>query len=81
MKRHARKRPKHSLGRSIKEARERAGMTQLALSHLIGYRGENAGAYISRLEADNQMPRLDMLQRIADALGVAVCSLLPGERK
>lgn len=65
------------LGAAIKHAREAGGMTQLALAHLIGYRGDDAGAYISRVESNHQAPRIDTLSRIAEALGVPVCSLLP----
>lgn len=67
------------LGENIKSARTAKGITQLALAHAIGYTGDDAGAYISRVESGQQAPRLDTLQRIADALGVAVCSLLPGK--
>ncbi len=86
---HARKTPKRkavsrvrkkpgakTLGSAIKEARKTKGLTQLALAHAIGYTGDDAGAYVSRVESDSQAPRLDTLQRIAEALGVAVCSLL-----
>jgi transcriptional regulator with XRE-family HTH domain len=69
------------LGDNIKEARQRKGMTQLTLAHAIGYQGSDAGAYISRVESNSQAPRIDTLSRIADALGVAVCSLLPGREK
>jgi len=76
-KRKALKRPKPSaLGLNIKQARTKANMTQLALAHAIGYEGDDAGAYISRVESNHQAPRIDTLQRIAEALGVAVCSLL-----
>lgn len=60
----------------IQDARKRKNMTQLALAHAIGYTGDDAGAYISRVESNTQAPRLDTLQRIAEALGVTVCSLL-----
>lgn len=84
VKRHAVKRkPKRpskavpqSLGQNIRSARERKNMTQLALAHAIGYTGDDAGAYISRVESNTQAPRIDTLQRIAEALGVTVCSLL-----
>lgn len=81
-KRKARSRPKpkppakESLGDNIKRARTAANLTQLALAHQIGYQGDDAGAYISRVESNHQAPRIDTLQRIADALGVPVCSLL-----
>lgn len=87
VKRHAAKRPSRkpkevqSLGLNIQTARKAANLTQLALAHAIGYTGDDAGAYISRVESGSQEPRLDTLQRIADALGVAVCSLLPGTVK
>lgn len=84
VKRHARKLPSRSrkdatapsLGRNIQTARNAKGITQLALAHAIGYKGEDAGAYISRVESDHQAPRIDTLQRIAEALGVTACSLL-----
>ena len=78
-KRKARSRPKTKpgdLGSNIKRARTAANLTQLALAHQIGYQGDDAGAYISRVESNHQAPRIDTLQRIADALGVPVCSLL-----
>ena len=65
-----------TLGENIKRARTAANLTQLALAHQIGYQGDDAGAYISRVESNHQAPRIDTLQRIADALGVPVCSLL-----
>lgn len=84
VKRHALKKPKprrktkevNSLGSNIQIARKRKDMTQLALAHAIGYTGDDAGAYISRVESNTQAPRIDTLQRIAEALGVTVCSLL-----
>lgn len=81
VKRHARQlRPSkevgESLGTRIKTARQKKGITQLALAHAIGYAGDDAGAYISRVESDHQAPRIDTLQRIAEALGVSACSLL-----
>lgn len=66
------------IGKNIREARADKGITQLALAHAIGYNGDDAGAYISRVEAGQQEPRLDTLARIAEALGVTTCSLLPG---
>jgi transcriptional regulator with XRE-family HTH domain len=84
-KRHAVKRPpkkrspkgvQATLGQNIKHARTAKGMTQLALAHAIGYTGDDAGAYISRVESDTQAPRIDTLLRIAEALQVTMCSLL-----
>lgn len=51
-------------------------MTQLALAHAIGYKGEDAGAYVSRVEAGNQEPRLPVLARLAQALKVDLASLV-----
>lgn len=65
-----------SLGQNIRSARERKNLTQRALAHSIGYNGDDAGAYISRVEANVQAPRIDTLLRIAKALGVTMCSLL-----
>lgn len=79
-KRHALRREKSSktkIGENILAARSEAGITQLALAHAIGYNGADAGAYISRVESGAQEPRLDTLSRIAEALGVTTCSLLP----
>jgi len=61
---------------NIREARERRALTQLALAHKIGYRGDDAGAYICRLEAGQQEPRLKTLRKIAEALGVKLAVLL-----
>jgi transcriptional regulator with XRE-family HTH domain len=88
-KRHARNRPRThkevqgprrqaggTLGGNIRQARTKANLTQLALAHAIGYTGDDAGAYISRVESNTQAPRIDTLLRIAEALGVTMCSLL-----
>lgn len=64
------------VGPNIRDARENKGLTQLALAHKIGYKGEDAGAYICRLEAGSQEPRLRTLHKIAVALGVTVAALL-----
>jgi transcriptional regulator with XRE-family HTH domain len=65
-----------TLGENIRNARTKANLTQLALAHAIGYTGDDAGAYISRVESNTQAPRIDTLLRIAEALGVTMCSLL-----
>lgn len=68
---------KPTLGSRIKEARKRRKLTQLGLAHAIGYKGSGAGAFISRVENGEQDPHLGNLQRIARALDVSICSLLP----
>ncbi len=64
------------LGARIRAARLKSKMTQLALAHAIGYKGEDAGAYVSRVETGNQEPRLPVLARLAKALKVNLASLV-----
>jgi len=64
------------IGPNIKRAREKAGMTQIALAHAIGRTGDDAGAAICRIEASQHEPRLDTLGKIAAALKVSLDSLL-----
>lgn len=78
VKRKVAKKPRSALGEKIKSARAARGLTQLALAHAIGYKGDDVGAFISRVENGAQVPRINTLQRIAEALGVTVCALLPG---
>lgn len=66
-----------TLGSRIKEARKSRGMTQRSLAHAIGYKGLGAGAFISRIESGVYHPQLGNLQRIAQALKVSMCELLP----
>ncbi len=59
------------IGERLKTARKAAGLTQSKL-------GQKAGSnhvQVSRIEA-GQIPTLDMLARLADALGVDSCDLL-----
>lgn len=64
------------LGPNIRRLREARDMTQLALAHQIGLHGNDAGAFISRVEAGLQEPRLDNLSLIAQALGVGIAELI-----
>lgn len=64
------------LGRNIKSARIAANMTQLQLAHAIGFKGEDAGAYICRVEAGKQEPRLPIIIKIAARLRVNLESLI-----
>lgn len=60
------------LGDELRKARERAGMTQEALSF-------NAGVhrtYISQLEHDKKSPTIDVLFRLCDAIGVPASRLI-----
>lgn len=65
-----------TIGDNIKTARTRRDMTQLLLAHKIGMSGEDAGAFISRIEAGIQEPRIGTLRKIAKALGVKVEKLM-----
>lgn len=71
-----RKRKRSSLAHKLRTARSKAGMTQLALAHLSGYKGKDAGAHICRIEAGQQKPQLETLIRISKALGVKMEELL-----
>lgn len=70
------------IGENITAARTAKGMTQLALAHAVGWVGPDAGAHISRYESGANEPRLSTLQRLAEALGVAIdVLLLPSTKK
>ena len=64
------------LGDAIRKARQRAGLSQLAVAHAIGFTGQDAGAYICRVEGGHIQPRFDTLARICNALGIEMKSLL-----
>jgi len=70
--------PQQSIGQNIRLLREEKGMTQRGLAHLLGHEGDDAGAYISRVEADETEPRVSTLVRIAQVLGVELEALLVG---
>lgn len=72
--------PNSLIGENIRAARENFGLTQLALAHKIGYKGEDAGAHICRLELGLHEPRVTTLRKIATALRTTVAALL-GPRK
>lgn len=61
-----------TIGQRIKEAREKAGLTQEELGKKIGV----TGVAIMRYEKDQRQPRLAQLQAIASALGVPVQELI-----
>ncbi|HEY1366359.1 MAG TPA: helix-turn-helix transcriptional regulator [Gaiellaceae bacterium] len=63
-----------AVGRRIREARESAGISQRQLS----FEGCTA-AYISRIEAGERVPSLQLLQEFARRLGVGVGYLARGE--
>lgn len=60
------------LGNVLRKAREDAGLTQEQLS----FEAELDRTYISHLENDKKSPTVDVLFRIANALGVRASELL-----
>ena len=62
------------VGRNIRRARIRAGLTQ----RTVGRRAGLGGAAICQYESGRKVPRLESFARIAVALGVSPCELLPG---
>lgn len=63
---------------AIRRARESAGLTQHQLAHAIGMAG---GERISKWELGTATPRLEILARLAHALGVDIETLLtPGSK-
>jgi tetratricopeptide (TPR) repeat protein len=63
-----------ALGRRLREARERAGLSQRALS----FPGCSA-AYISRVEAGDRIPSLQLVRELANRLDVSEDYLLTGD--
>jgi transcriptional regulator with XRE-family HTH domain len=61
-------------GRRIREARERAGLSQAALAAACGC----SGAYVSRLEVGGRTGSLQLLRRIGRRLGVSADYLATG---
>jgi transcriptional regulator with XRE-family HTH domain len=65
--------PPKDLGRRIRQARERRGLTQQKLADKAAL----SWIYIAKLEAgDRKAPSLGALERIAKALGVKLVDLL-----
>ena len=63
------------IGRRIRDARRKIGMTQLELATATGIRRPN----VARLERGGNTPTLETLQRVAAALGVSVASLVSAD--
>jgi tetratricopeptide (TPR) repeat protein len=61
-------------GKRLREARERAGLSQAALASDCGC----SGAYISRVEVGGRTPSLQLLRRIGRRLGVSADYLATG---
>lgn len=62
-----------NIGKRIKAARQKAGMSQEELAQSIGV----TKSTISKYEKGAREPRYDQLQRIAAALGTSISNLLP----
>jgi transcriptional regulator with XRE-family HTH domain len=59
----------------LKELRAERGMTQADLAQKTGI----AATYISKLESAGAAPGIDLVQKLAEALGVGAADLLPIE--
>jgi len=66
-----------TIGANVRRARERKGLTQAALAE----RAEIALKYVQRVEYGSAGPSLDVLQRIAGALGTDVWRLCKPTRR
>jgi DNA-binding XRE family transcriptional regulator len=64
--------PKNDLGRRLRQARWKAGLTQAKLAALTGIKRPN----IARIESGRHRPSLDTIDKIARALGVPVVDLV-----
>lgn len=64
-----------STGEKIKQARKEAGLTQKELGDKLGITYQQIGQY----ENGKRKPKLETLQRIADALEIEMLSLLTKE--
>ena len=60
------------MGRELKKARQRAGLTQEQLSFRAGL----SRPYISELERDLKSPTVDTLFRICDAMEVSAAEII-----
>ena len=64
-----------AVGRRLRGARERAGLSQAALAAAGGC----SGAYISRVEVGDRTPSLQLLRRLGRRLGVSADYLATGD--
>lgn len=60
-----------NLGLAIKQARERAGLTQTQAQHLV----ETDQRYLSHLETNRKFPSQKMLEKISKAYDIPICVL------
>lgn len=68
------------VGKNVLHYRKLKGITQLALGQAIQWKGEDAGAQISRFESGKMSPQLKTLAKLAKALGVTVIDLMTPQK-
>lgn len=71
-------RPFTQLGKTLRAARRARKWTQLTLAHHLGLRGQNAGAFVSRLENGKGSPSMETLRKLAKTLKTTEQTLLGG---
>lgn len=64
-----------TIGKNLSRLRKTAGMTQAQLSERVGI----SAAFLSRVECGNKMVSVDVLNSLADVLGVSCDALLHEE--
>lgn len=61
------------IGEQIQILRKRRGYTQESLAEIVGV----SVTHVGHIEQGRRKPRIDLLRKIADALGVRVKDLIP----
>lgn len=64
-------------GEKIRDLRKRAGLTQQRLGELCGYEGRSAEVAVQCWEHGRQMPRLEKVRALAQALRVDLDEVIP----
>lgn len=68
------------IGVNVKKARVAAGLTQNQVAHAMGFAGNDAGSYISRIEGTAYVPGLGNLELLAKVLKTTMAALLQKPR-
>ena len=66
-----------TVGEAMKKAREKANYSRKELSNISGINAKNIGQY----ELDNNLPRIDIVELLADALGISIDEYIGHEVK